>query len=232
MSSNGNQLVNTHISNSEICSIHNCPKEKIPLFENSGYWSCPICANEEELKIEEREIISKQERLESGIPKKFKNARLSDFDNILPVIRFVRNPEGFLFIYGGCGVGKTHLTAAVKYHFNTCEIGCTLIFTSDLFIKLRNSFSKGNESESDIITSAAGKNLVIFDDVAAQKLSDYAIEAWYNIIDRRYREELPTIFTSNLNLEEISKFMTDRLASRLASGIVFRMQGPDKRIKR
>lgn len=73
-------------------------------------------------------------------------------------------------------------------------------------------------------------HLAIFDDIGAQKISDYVIEAWYNIIDRRYMFEHPTIFTSNLSLKEISVFMSDRIASRIASGIVFKLQGDDRRI--
>ena len=43
-------------------------------------------------------------------------------------------------------------------------------------------------------------------------------------------EGLPTIFTSNITLKEISVLMSDRIASRIASGDVFELKGSDRRL--
>lgn len=233
------QHPNMTCSTEELCPKHNCQKKYIMTRYNTLVYYCEKCSEEADIRAIEEDIQKKQieqdkkeASLFKGIPKRFKNARLSDFSNIIPIIPFIDNPNGFLFVYGNCGTGKTHLSAAMQYYYNTNSVECSLIFSADLFIKLRNSFTKAEETEFEIIKAATAAHLVIFDDIGAQKLSDYAIEAWYGIIDARYRNESPTVFTSNLKLGEICKCMSDRIASRLASGIVFEMGGEDRRFKK
>jgi DNA replication protein DnaC len=205
---------------------------------------CSFCAEDYKLQEEKRRKQEKEAleffRLTHGIPQKFISARLTDFENILPILNWLEEPKGFLFIHGPCGSGKSHLAAAIKYFFNTNRFEARLVFSSDMFLELRKTFNnKKGESESEFSviekyapTEQRGIKLCIFDDIGAQKISEYAIEAWYDIIDRRYRNDNPTIFTSNLSLKEISICMTDRIASRLASGNIFELTGRDRRIKR
>jgi DNA replication protein DnaC len=74
------------------------------------------------------------------------------------------------------------------------------------------------------------KSLCIFDDIGAQKLSDYVLERWYNIIDRRSSMKKPTLFTTNFSPKEIFATMGDRIASRICSGIVYELKGSDRRL--
>jgi len=239
------------LQNMTICEKHNCEKIEKVYFGKSIYF-CEECSKEYEIEKNEKEKFEKEERERymklRGIPKKFENADLSHFENIDPVLKWVEHPKGFLFVHGNCGCGKTHLSAAIKKKFNIENKLCFLEFSSNLFLKLRNTFNKtNNETESGFInqyapdegyiksrTQAGGKVDVeicgIFDDIGAQKISEYVIEAWYNIIDRRYMFDYPTMFTSNLSLKEISFCMTDRIASRIASGVIFELKGNDRRL--
>ena len=47
--------------------------------------------------------------------------------------------------------------------------------------------------------------LVIFDDLGAERNTDYALEKIYNIIDSRYRKNLPMILTTNLTIDEMQQ---------------------------
>jgi DNA replication protein DnaC len=162
-------------------------------------------------------------------------------DGIDTICNWLKAGSGFLFIHGGCGCGKTYLSCAIKHKFNIENIKCDLFFSSDIVLKLKESFQNKNddekETEFDIIKKCSPSPreekydfFAIFDDFGAQKLSEYAIESWYHIVDRRYRNNNKTIFTSNLTLKDISLFMSDRIASRIASGIIFEMSGTDKRL--
>jgi DNA replication protein DnaC len=162
---------------------------------------------------------------------------LKEIKGIQKVMDWLSKRDGFLYIYGACGCGKTHLSCAIKRRANELRLSCSLFFSSDIFLRIRKSFDNGSETESSIIDLCApeyekegGENFAIFDDFGNQKITDYAIETWYNIINRRYMNGYPTIFTSNLSLKEISVSMTDRIASRLASGIIFEMKGNDRRL--
>ena len=46
-------------------------------------------------------------------------------------------------------------------------------------------------------------DLLILDDLGAERSTDYALEQVYNIVDSRYRAGLPVIYTTNLTLEEL-----------------------------
>ena len=63
----------------------------------------------------------------------------------------------------------------------------------------------GLEDESDIIRKLNRAKLVIFDDLGAERSTDYAIERVYNIVDSRYRSKLPMILTTNLTIEEMKQ---------------------------
>jgi DNA replication protein DnaC len=242
-------------ANTTMCEKHNIEMKKdlipmpfgCPAIVNLH---CPQCEEEAEKAEQERILFAlkktEEELLCKGIPKKFRNAEISDFENIKPVLDWLKNPTGFLFVFGSCGCGKSHLASAVKKVFNTKSIQSDMFFSSDIFLTIRNTFNKKDDQETEL--SVVKKyapdpykgnernemkeysHIAIFDDIGAQKVSDYVIEAWYNIIDRRYMHEHPTMFTSNLSLKEMSLCMTDRIASRLASGVVFELKGADRRI--
>ena len=72
----------------------------------------------------------------------------------------------------------------------------------------------GEEKESDIIARMNSAKLVIFDDLGAERNTDYALEKIYNIIDSRYRRKLPMLLTTNLTIDEM-KDEEDRRYSRI-----------------
>lgn len=174
----------------------------------------------------------------NGIPLEYHGCDFNAINGVDPVREWVRNSNGFLFIYGPTGTGKTHLSCAIKKRCNELGLNCRLIFTSDLFLQIKNSFDSKDERSGDIIFNVAPDNklgyisqLTIFDDIGAQKITDYVKEVWYNIIERRLRFGCKTIFTSNYKISEISDVMGDRIASRLASGYNFELSGEDRRIR-
>lgn len=227
-------------ASTKICEIHKIERQKQTIkFGGMDYQMlyCPLCGEEEDRKEAESARLREEAKYLNGIAPAFQHAEPSDFDErtIRPVVEWADAPDGFLFVHGNCGCGKSHLMAGVKKYFNRHKVRSELVFSSDLFLRLRNSFKdRVWESEEDVIdyyTTSPNTKVCLFDDVGAQKISEYTLESWYSIIDRRYRALQPTMFTSNLNLQEISNYMGDRIASRLASGTVFEMKGEDRRVK-
>ena len=80
--------------------------------------------------------------------------------------------------------------------------------------KLLELIQGGEEKESDIIARMNSAKLVIFDDLGAERNTDYALEKIYNIIDSRYRRKLPMLLTTNLTIDEM-KDEEDRRYSRI-----------------
>lgn len=105
--------------------------------------------------------------------------------------------------------------------------------TVNIMLKLNQSAFEGNKLDAlEEYTNESSRynyDCVCFDDLGAEKLTDAKRENLYYIIDTRYRNELTTIITSNLTIEELSDH-EPRLASRLAEmGKILHFTGQDYR---
>ena len=62
---------------------------------------------------------------------------------------------------------------------------------------------------------AKAVELLVFDDIATKASTESFTEELYEIIDHRATEELATIYTSNMTLEDVAGLLGDRIASRI-----------------
>ncbi len=107
-----------------------------------------------------------------------------------------------------------------------------LISVPELLLEIRDTFNGNEISEKAIIDKYSWIDVLILDDLGVEKTSDWVLQTLYTIIDRRYREELRTIITSNLGIEEIREKLDDRIASRIVGMCrVCILQGRDRRIQ-
>ena len=67
---------------------------------------------------------------------------------------------------------------------------------------LRSRYS--DEYDSEIVEPTFEVPVLVIDDIGAGKMSDYAREQTFILINTRYSNNLSTIITSNLSLEELS----------------------------
>ena len=129
------------------------------------------------------------------------------------------------------GTGKTHLAIAVLRKLILSGIRDSVFVSSpSLFLEIKNSFDSATAHESEIIEKYCSVPFLVVDDIGVERVSDWAKQIWYIIIDRRYSDMKPTIYTSNLSLGEIAEFYGDRIASRLSAGIVLTIDAKDYRL--
>ena len=121
----------------------------------------------------------------------------------------VSKNQGLIF-WGSVGTGKSFAAACIANHL--LNRGVPVMMTS--LVKLLELIQGGEEKESDIIARMNSAKLVIFDDLGAERNTDYALEKIYNIIDSRYRRKLPMLLTTNLTIDEM-KDEEDRRYSRI-----------------
>ena len=126
---------------------------------------------------------------------------------------YAENPEGWLFLHGGCGVGKTHLAVAIARHAMEHRRARVLFaVVPDLLDHLRSTFDPGTGTTYDArFEDIRGAWLLILDDLGTENTTPWAREKLYQIFNHRYNEQLPTVVTSNQDFRRIE----DRVLSRL-----------------
>lgn len=117
-----------------------------------------------------------------------------------------------MLLYGDVGTGKTHLACCIG---NYLMEKLTTVFATSLVKIIQNSKSfKDIDNEERYISRMNLANLLILDDLGAERSTDYALEIVYNVIDSRYRIGKPMIVTTNLTLNEM-KYTTDPRCKRI-----------------
>lgn len=134
-------------------------------------------------------------------------------------------------LYGSLGTGKTHLAAAAINLRRKAGDPTRFWKLSDFFQWLRETCFGGDDKEENRIALDAalkpyleGDFLLVFDDLGTEKQTDWVRAGLYRIMDSRYERKLPTIITTNDDLERID----GRIFSRFRDGLVV-CQGRDVR---
>ncbi len=141
-------------------------------------------------------------------PQKQRNLKMA-YDR---VVAYAQSPQGWLVLKGGYGCGKTHLAAAVANH--RLAMGHTALFVStpDLLDHLRASFSPQSATTYDQrFEQIRNASLLILDDLGTQSNSEWAQEKLYQIFNYRYNAQLPTVITTNEELESIEIRIRSRM---------------------
>ena len=165
-------------------------------------------------------------------PERFKNAHI---DNIAPdiveYIRKVSETSKGLYISGDVGRGKTYAIFALMNRAQELGMYRWRAWSSaELFADIRATFNRSKDSE-DPVEKAKTAMVLIIDDLGAEKMSEWVETQLGEIIDYRYAEMKPMIFTSNLSIDKLAERVGDRIVSRiLGSCNIVELTGVDRRI--
>ncbi len=125
---------------------------------------------------------------------------------------FAENPSGWLVLKGGYGCGKTHLAAAIANARLTKGQPALFVNTPDLLDHLRAAYSPhAVTGYDDRFNQVRNAGLLILDDLGAQSNTEWAQEKLYQIFNHRYNARLPTVITTNQELEAIEIRIQSRM---------------------
>ena len=107
--------------------------------------------------------------------------------------------ERGLFFLGPPGVGKTHLAvAALNAVVSTRGARGLFYDTRELLRLIRHTYDPvARASESDVLRPVMEADLLVLDDLGAEKTSEWVEETLNLIVNTRYSERRTTISTSN-----------------------------------
>ena len=122
-----------------------------------------------------------------------------------------------LILSGNVGTGKTHLASGMVQHVIRQFGAVAVIVSAAEIIRIaKGAMVRGAEyTEHDVITELAGIDLLVIDEVGAQKGSEYELGLLHEVIDRRYQLLHPTVVVSNLPASALGQFIGDRALDRL-----------------
>jgi len=150
---------------------------------------------------------------------------------------FVRTGKN-LYIYSStCGNGKT--TWAIKLmlqYFNEMWAGNgftdrgVFINVPTFLTQCKSTISKPDQKFFEMRDKLGDIDLVIFDDIASTKLSEYDYNTLLTYIDKRTLQEKATIYTGNILPHQLPNYLGERLASRIANNsTLIELKGRDMR---
>ena len=142
---------------------------------------------------------------------------------------YAQSPRGWLVLKGGYGCGKTHLAAAIANY--RLALGHFVLFvnTPDLLDHLRATFNpESTVTYDERFDEVRSSPLLILDDLGTQSNSEWAQEKLYQILNFRYNAKLPTVITTNLELEAIEIRVRSRMVDPGLSQIIH-IKAPDFR---
>ncbi len=194
--------------------------------------TCECVVEREEAKIREAQNFAKKREIEklfsiSNLGERFSKSTFESFldrngsETAYKVaVKYVKtfkewNGES-LMLWGEPGNGKTHLAAAIVNELS--KKGYIVVFQSvpELLRRIRSTFNSENkENETQIMRALLECDLLILDDIGAEKTTEWVEEKLFNIIDGRYRKELPTLYTSNLEPKELKNQVGKRSYDRM-----------------
>lgn len=147
---------------------------------------------------------------QARIPKRYRDCTLDGFeihnpshkDALIISKKFVSNypaqEVGLLFI-GPCGVGKTHLAAAIlnevmrqkKARGYFCDF-------RELIRSIQSTYSQDSgPSETDVLDPVFRADVLVLDELGAKRTTAWVEDTVFYIINNRYNNRKLTIFTSN-----------------------------------
>lgn len=149
--------------------------------------------------------------------------------------QFAEEPRGWLLLKGGFGAGKTHLAAAIANFRLQVGQPALFIVVPDLLDYLRATYSPNSAVTYDErFESLRGAPLLLLDDYGAHSATPWAQEKLFQLLNFRYNAQLPTVITTNQELEEIDLRLRSRLADVALCQIVtitapdFRQSGANR----
>lgn len=175
-----------------------------------------------------RTAVSSLPQLRAWIDGLVADARQEQEDRGSVIASVVHGPS--LLLLGATGVGKTYEAYGAMRELAVSGVYAQWQVTTaaDLYAALRPRHGIDSEAEFRKYRNA---RLLLVDDLGAErKPTEFTEEINFRLINWRYENHLPTLFTSNVNPAELNNRLGDRVTSRLAEMCQrVAMKGTDRR---
>lgn len=212
-----------------VCPTHGKQQER----SIGGMWfGCPVCTEIKAKDEAAQAAVAKQKKFidDIHIPRLFKDAgfknyRVTDkkqervFDRVqqyaVEILDCKTAKAVNLVLAGTTGVGKTHLACAILRNAGDKGVRALYVSSANLIAEIRASwdYKTRTQFESEIIERYGNAPVLMIDDLGVNDM--IKADIWSDLFDKRYRQNLPTIITTNLGEAALAEMIGDRAADRL-----------------
>lgn len=235
-------------------------KEIVPIFNKRMPVWCECMKEKERKEKEQKEYAQKMEiinRLRSAslLGERYANATFENTDTTVGgdfMKAFERckkycdvadlsleNGYG-IYIYGKSGIGKTHLTACICNELISQYRQCLFTNFFEISKLIRSTWGRSNNDAEGIIRKIGEVDFLFIDDLGTEALRKNGEDNWlqeqvFDIINKRYNNKKPTIFSSNHSLNELinERGMMSKTVDRIMemSTAIIKVNGDSYRAK-
>lgn len=221
------QLNSNLTEKNEMCEKHGVYVSKnMPLAFGRSIWTkCCKCTEEEdaarkkaekEMKLAREKAYFQDQLNRSWLPKRFIGKTFDNFICSIPKQEralflakdYADNFQSYadegkgLILFGGVGAGKSHVAAAIIQDimkFNRLGLYVTV---SELIRMVRDTWRRDAEtSELQAINKFIYADLLVLDEVGKQYGTEGEENILFDVLDGRYREQMPVILMGNISTE-------------------------------
>ena len=115
---------------------------------------------------------------------------------------------------GATGLGKTHLSLAIANEVIRRGYGVIYVSAPAIIAHYENRMRQRSETD-ELLDMATDCDLLIIDDLGTEIVSQFTLTALYTLINDRVLCGKPTIISTNLTTDGISRRYNPQIASRL-----------------
>ena len=169
--------------------------------------------------------------VKSGVPRRYVGKTYADYIETAANVGAIKaaqryaseKPLSWLYLYGGCGTGKTFLISLLAKEL-ICA-GLEVVFTDfpQILEELKESFDDKAVTASSVLEKYETCEVLMLDDVGTGFFRDWGVSILHQIINARYNAERRTIITSNYDLDGLEKLLAKQeqySAKRIISRLI------------
>lgn len=170
----------------------------------------------------------------AALPEAFKGMKLKDFDldvysdkgkltseTALLSTRYyldnykqmLKGGRGLYFYSHTKGSGKTRLMVSLANELIELGLRVKYATSMDIISEIKASWDNEHTTENKLIKELTECEVLIIDDFGTERAKDWIQERFYQLINSRYVNKKPTLFTSNYKLDALD--YDDRITNRM-----------------